>query len=232
MKVTTDGCLFGAWVAEKINKEQLVTCSSGRRVNNCLDIGTGTGVLALMFAQKNEEAIIDAIEIDDDTAEQAKENVMASLLKERINVIKADAKDYLFSKKYDLIISNPPFYENELKGDNSKKNIAHHNEGLLLEELLILIKNNLNTDGRFCLLLPYKRNEEIKNLLMKNEFEILKITFVRQSVNHDYFRIMMMGKLKNDEVTKTEINDISIWNENKQYTSEFKNLLKVYYLQL
>ena len=84
----------------------------------------------------------------------------------------ADAKEFLFKKKYDLIISNPPFYENELKGDNSKKNMAHHNEGLLLDDLLTVIKNNLADNGVFFLLLPYKRNEEIKNLFAENNLEI------------------------------------------------------------
>jgi len=225
MKVTTDTCLFGAWVVALIKNEKLV-------INNCLDIGTGTGLLALMFAQKHEDAIIDAIEIVTDSAEQAKENVMTSPWKERINVITADVKNYLFSKKYDLIISNPPFYENELKGGNSKKNIAHHNEGLLLEELLVVIKNNLNTNGRFCLLLPFKRNEEIKNLLLKNEFEISKLNLVKQSVKHDYFRIMLMGKFNTGGTVKTEFDEIAVWKDQQAYTSEFKNLLKDYYLYL
>jgi len=223
MKVTTDACLFGSL---------LPTSSKGGGASNVLDIGTGTGLLSLMYAQKNTSAIIDAIEIDKEAAEQVKENVLASPWKERISVINADVKDYFFSKKYDLIISNPPFYENELKGDNNKKNIAHHNEGLLLEELLIIIKNNLNANGRFCLLLPFKRIEEIKNLMLKNEFEILNITLLKQSVKHDYFRIILMGKLKTEETIKTEFDEISIWNDKKEYTPEFTNILKDYYLCL
>ena len=223
MKVTTDACLFGSL---------LPTSSEGGGFRNILDIGTGTGLLALMYAQKKSSAIIDAIEIDKEAAVQANENVMASPWKERINVINADVKDYLFSKKYDLIISNPPFYENELKGISNKKNIAHHNEGLLLEELLVVIKNNLNADGSFCLLLPFKRNEEIKNLLLNNEFEILNLTLVKQSVKHDYFRVMLMGKFKTGETEKTEFDEIAVWNDQQAYTPEFTNLLKDYYLYL
>jgi tRNA1Val (adenine37-N6)-methyltransferase len=95
-----------------------------------------------------------------------------------------------------------------------------------------IIKNNLDPTGLFCLLLPYKRNEEIKKLMIENEFEILQMTFVRQSVKHDYFRIMIKGQLKTNELVETEIDEISICDEKQQYTPEFVNLLKDYYLHL
>jgi tRNA1Val (adenine37-N6)-methyltransferase len=134
MKVTTDACLFGAWVAKEINNEKIL-------INNYLDIGTGTGLLSLMIAQKNSSVKIDSIEIDKEAAEQALENVNASSWKERINVIHADAKDFAFTKKYDLIVSNPPFYENELKSPDEKKNMAHHG-GLSLDKLIQAIFEN------------------------------------------------------------------------------------------
>jgi len=223
MKVTTDACLFGSL---------LPTSSEGGGVKRVLDIGTGTGLLALMYAQKNCDDILDAIEIDKEAAEQAKGNVQNSQWKDRINVIHADVNDFSFSKKYDLIICNPPFYEKELKTSNSKKNIAHHNEGLLLNELLEIIKCNLNTDGVFCLLLPYKRHEEIKKLITENAFAILHLTFVKQSVNHNFFRIMLTGKLYNNESVETVIDEISICDEKQQYTPEFVDLLRDYYLHL
>ncbi len=128
--------------------------------------------------------------------------------------------------------ATPPFYENELKGDDKKKNVAHHNEGLLLQELLAIIKNNLQASGRFFLLLPYKRNAEIKDLLLEHEFDISEIVFVRQSVKHDFFRIMIEGKLNRGESAETIIDDLSIWDEKHQYTTEFVSLLKDYYLYL
>ena len=225
MKVTTDGCLFGAWVSEKIKNEKLV-------INNALDIGTGTGLLSLMFAQKNPFVKIDAIEVDNDAAIQAEENAANVSFKNSVRIIHDDARSYSFPHKYDLIISNPPFYENELKGDSPKKNTAHHNEGMLLIELLAIIKNNLKPDGRFCLLLPYKRHEEIKRLFSKNDLDILQMTFVKQSVNHDYFRILLIGKLSSDLPVKTEFNELSIRDERQQYTTEFAELLKDYYLYL
>jgi tRNA1Val (adenine37-N6)-methyltransferase len=227
MKVTTDACLFGAWLTEEIKNEKLI-------IDCCLDIGTGTGLLSLMLVQQNPFLKVDALEIDKEAAGQAEENVIASPGQENIKVINADARSFGFEKKYDCIFSNPPFYENELKSTDEKKNQAHHGNDLKLEELIFVIKQNLNTDGIFLLLLPYKRNEEIKNMLNDQQFHISKICFVRQSTRHDYFRIMLKGKLntKNGAETETETGEISVWDDQQQYTPRFKDLLKAYYLNL
>ena len=226
MKVTTDGCLFGAFCSREsgVLSQEAVN----RKV---LDIGTGTGLLALMVAQLNNVSI-DAIEIDKDAFEQASVNIAASPWADRITAIHADAKEFVFQNKYDIIISNSPFYEKELKGDDAKRNIAHHNQGLLFQELLNIIKMNLNPDGTFYLLLPYKRNDEVKQLLTANDFAIQQMTFVRQSVNHDYFRIILAGKFNSDNQAEMTIDEISIKNENDSYTPAFVSLLKDYYLHL
>ena len=225
MKVTTDACLFGAWVAEEDKSEKIIT-------KNVLDIGTGTGLLSLIYAQKNSLAEIDAMEIDQDAYAQAKENAAASSFAERINVIHDDVKRFTFSKKYDCIISNPPFYEKEISSDNEKKNIAHHHLGLLFEELLGIIKGNLSSSGTFYLLLPFKRGEEIKKIILKEDLYVSKIVFVKQSTKHNYFRIMIAGKLSQEDHPETLIEEISIWDDQQQYKKEFKELLKDYYLYL
>jgi tRNA1Val (adenine37-N6)-methyltransferase len=225
MKVTTDACLFGAWAAEEIKNEKL-------KIKNALDIGSGTGVLSLMFTQKNPSSFIDAIEIDDKTYEQAKENIIASSFAEKINIICGDAKTFSFSKKYDVIISNPPFYESEIISADEKKNISRHHAGLLIEELIKIIKENLSIDGVFYLLLPFKRNEEIKRVLFKQNLFVSKIVFVRQSTKHNYFRLMIKGNLNNKHDEETSIEEISIWDYQQQYTNEFTELLKDYYLDL
>lgn len=225
MKVTTDACLFGAWVANEVKNKKV-------KVKNCLDIGAGTGLLSLMFAQKKEDAFIDAIEIDKETCNQAKENIDASPWKDRIIITNSDVKTFSFQKKYDLIISNPPFYENELKSEDGKRNTALHSNELRLAVLLNTIKESLSSTGFFYLLLPYKRNDEIKKMLLEKEMVILKMILVRQSVNHDYFRIMLSGKLKSTELTETTIDEISLWNDQQKYTKEFIELLKDYYLNL
>jgi tRNA1Val (adenine37-N6)-methyltransferase len=227
MKVTTDACLFGAWAAAQAKGDK-----GGRIATNVLDIGTGTGLLSLMLAQKDAGALVDAIEIDEEAYDQAKENVAISPFPDQIQVTHTDVKAISFLKKYDLIISNPPFYEREIQSEDAKKNIAWHNSGLLLEELLPIIKRNLSTAGRFYLLLPFKRNEEIKKILCRENLFVSKIVFVRQSTNHDYFRIMISGKLSNGNNEETVIDEISIWDDAQQYTEQFKQLLQAYYLHL
>ena len=225
MKVTTDACLFGAWAAEENKSKKII-------IKNVLDIGTGTGLLSLVYAQKNSLANIDALEIDEDAYAQAKENVAASPFAERINVIHDDAKRFTFSKKYDCIISNPPFYEKEISSGNEKKSIAHHHSGLRFEELLGIIKGNLSSCGTFYLLLPFKRNEEIKKIILQQDLFVSKIVLVKQSTKHNYFRMMISGKLKQDGHPETFIEEISIWNDQQQYREEFNELLKDYYLHL
>ena len=225
MKVTTDGCLFGAWVADEVKSKNL-------KVENCLDIGTGTGLLSLMFAQKNLNALIDTIEIDKEASRQSEENIIACFWKDRITTINADVKTFSFQKKYDVIISNPPFFENELKSEDIKRNMALHSNELTLEELFNIIKRNLSPAGFFYLLLPYKRNDEVKRILLEKEMAVSKIVFVKQSLHHDYFRIMLSGKLKSQEQTETMIDEISVWDNKQQYTKEFIELLKDYYLYL
>ena len=224
MKVTTDACLFGAYTANKIESRK-------SKIESVLDVGAGTGLLALMIRQKNPSLTIDGIELDNDASDQAKENVNASPWKDLINIIHADARQYTFDKKYDCIVSNPPFYENELKSGVEKKNIAHHSQALTLNDLFTIIKQNLEVQGIFYLLLPYKRAEEIKDLLNKHHLALKEILFVRQSVNHDYFRIILEGCHKKEGI-ETKIDEISIWDDRQQYTAEFTALLKDYYLYL
>lgn len=229
MKVTTDSCLFGAWVANEVITREPACRKARSEVRRILDIGAGSGLLSLILAQK-VIASIDAIEIDKDAFEQAKENINPSPWADRINIFHTDARDFPLSTQYDVIISNPPFYENELLSPDSKKNMAHH-EGLALDELLKIIKKNLVPGGMFYLLLPYKRNAEIEKLVTTNHMYIIKKTLVKQSVNHDHFRIMIAGEHANGE-KETIIDEIAIRNENDEYTNEFITLLKDYYLHL
>lgn len=221
MKVTTDACLLGSL---------LPNLSSGKGVSKVLDIGTGTGLLALMYAQKNFNTAIDAIEIDKEAYGQAKENTAASPWSDRITVIHADVKNFSFSKKYDLIISNPPFYENELRSGNEKKNTARHSDELSLNDLFAITKNLLADTGKFYFLFPYKRKDQIEISFKAHSLFIHEIVFARQSTDHDYFRIMIGGDMKgpNKIITK----EISIRNDQQQYTEEFVELLKDYYLYL
>lgn len=222
MKVTTDACLFGAWSAEEMKNEK-------GKIQNALDIGAGTGLLPLMVVQKNEVAI-DAVEIDGEAVQQAKENVAASPWSDRITIFHADATTWQADKMYNCIFSNPPFYESELRSANKSKNVAHHDEGLKLEGLFTFIKSHLAENGVFFLLLPAKRENEMNDLLKRFSFHLHQKIFVRQTVNHTPFRLMIQaGNKKEQEII---LRDLSIKNENNEYTTEFIVLLKDYYLHL
>ena len=155
MKVCTDACLFGAWVASKIGNE--ITA-----VNHVLDIGAGTGLLSMMMAQKTNNTIIDAVEIEGNAASQARENLISSPWGNRMNVIEGDIKTLQLAPKFDLVISNPPFYKNDLKSPDNTKNIAHHSADLSLLELIDIAKKLLTPKGKFAILLPFRRVADLE----------------------------------------------------------------------
>jgi tRNA1Val (adenine37-N6)-methyltransferase len=224
MKVTTDACLFGAYAASEIENHQYPP-------QRILDIGTGTGLLSLMIAQKTN-CTIDAIEIEKDSFNQAKENIAISRWTSRVNLFHEDARNFSFQRKYEVIVSNPPFYEDEIRSANEQKNIAHHDSALLLEELLQIIKANLEVDGRFYIMLPYKRKNKAELLIRDSNLAIDKIVLIRQSTKHNYFRIFMEGTHSHSDNKPSPTTEISIRNDQQEYTSEFKELLKEYYLYL
>ena len=224
MKVTTDACLFGAWVAADLETRQV---TDGR----LLDVGTGTGLLTSMIAQR-VNLPIDAIELDMEAYAQAVENSSSSPYKERIQVLQGDVRQFEFPFRYDIIVSNPPFYEQELKSGDRRKNSAHHSEDLKLEELLDVIKKNLQPGGHFYLLLPYKRQEQVNQLFRDQDMSIEKLVLVRQSVQHDYFRIMIVGTTAVTPSQEISIDEIAIKDVDDAYTASFVTLLRDYYLNL
>lgn len=227
MKVTTDACLFGAWIAKRLH-EKAGTLSP----QNLLDIGTGTGLLSLMIAQKTEAFPITAVEIDAEAARQALENARSSPWAKRILIVQADINSYLAGSAFDIIISNPPFYENELRSGRREKNIAHHDEGLVLSELMLLIRKWITREGYFYLLFPWKRKKEASELLKKAGLMISGATAVRQSPGHDSFRWMIEGKAGDWEETERLTEEISIRDHNGLYSDQFVQLLQDYYLHL
>lgn len=225
MKVTTDGCLFGAWAAAH-------WCEQNRCNHPAflLDIGTGTGLLSLMLAQCTEGEI-DGIEIDEDAHRQAAENFIHSPWKDRLHAIHGDARNFAFRKKYDLIISNPPFYEDEIRSANDRKNLAHHDVSLLLHDTLQIITQNLKETGWFYLMLPYKRIRDIRALFRQTELNVQHTAHVKQSPAHDHFRILIAGNKSAVSETKAD-EEIIIMTEEKKYSDRFVKYLKDYYLYL
>ena len=220
MKVCTDACLFGAWTAAH---------SSRLIARSLLYIGTGTGLLSLMLAQKSPDIIVDAVEIDKAAAEQAKENFEASPWKERLHVHNTSIQQFANSAihKYDLLISNPPFYESDLKSDNVKRNLALHSSELKLDELISIADYLLDADGSFFLLLPYHRTKDIGALIEKKFFVQEKI-LVKQTEKHGWFRGIWLLKKQEVIAKQSQI----IITRDRHYSNEFINLLKEYYLDL
>jgi tRNA1Val (adenine37-N6)-methyltransferase len=219
MKVCTDACLFGAYVANELQNST---------AKNILDIGTGTGLLSIMLAQKINAAI-DTVEIDETAFNQAKENIAQSPWKEKINIFNSDIAEFKTNKKYDYIISNPPFFESDLKSDDEKKNFAKHDTSLTLTGLLNSVATHLSEDGFFAVLLPYHRSIYFEEESSKLNFYLTKKILVKQTSKHDYFRAMLIfSRIKSATVTY----EITIKNEAGNYNTEFIELLKDYYLYL
>lgn len=218
MKVCTDACILGAWFSAKIPHYSTV-----------LDIGSGTGLLMLMLAQRSQ-AEIHGIEIELDCYKQLKENIGQSRWKERIKAFPGDTRTYAFPLKYDFIITNPPFFENDLLGKDEREQIAKHSRSLTLDELVGVINDNLQPDGSFGILLPYHRWEYFDKLANASGFYLKEKLFVKQSLRHDHFRaILHYSRNKENSAPAYEL---VIQKEDGAYTSAFTDLLKDYYLYL
>lgn len=218
MKVCTDACLFGALVA-----------NSKLSMTDCLDIGTGTGLLSLMLAQKNSFVKIHGIEIDSDSVRQANQNFIESPWAERLFVYETDALDFNPGKKYDCIISNPPFFENDLHSPDTNKNNAKHNTSLTLVQLLETVNRLLDNKGSFAVLLPYRRLDYFVEEAAKYHLHLDRQVLVKQTAGHDFFRVILFFSRTKKQATKEEI--IIKDNEGK-YTTAFIEVLKDYYLYL
>ncbi len=221
MKVCTDACLFGAWTANFLFKNNMQLASM-------LDIGTGTGLLSLMLAQK-VNANIDALEIDEDAAMQARQNFQDSPWNEQLKLYNIPVQDFKTENKYDLIISNPPFFINDLKSEDEKRNKALHTTTLNYNELVGAVKNLLADDGFFAVLLPFSNAVSFIEIAETQKLYLHRKIDLRQTERHTFFRsVLVFSNLKK----KIQMNaEITIKN-GADYTKEFAQLLSDYYLKL
>ena len=218
MKVCTDACILGAWFAEKIPSRSLV-----------LDIGSGTGLLMLMLAQKHKGEI-QGIELDLAAFKQLKENIARSKWKEELKVFPGDVRNFTFADKFDFIISNPPFFEGDLPAVSEAANLAKHSKELTLSALLTVIDTSLGRTGSFGILLPYHRVDYFSELAAGNGFYLQEKLLVRQTPRHDFFRgILYFSRHQENFVPSAEL---CIKNAAGVYTEEFVELMKDYYLYL
>jgi tRNA1Val (adenine37-N6)-methyltransferase len=219
MKVCTDACLFGAFAAHEIQNKNLASI---------LDIGTGTGLLSLMLAQKNNTTI-DAVEIDDSAFQQAKENIASSPWASKINVHHSNIGKFTSENKYDFNISNPPFFEDDLPSADDKKNAAKHDTTLNLPALLDHVNRLLSNNGHFAILLPYHRVAYFEAEAFKLNFHLSRSVLVKQTTAHQFFRGMLIFSRHHASIHCSEL---AVKNEAGIYSDEFIPLLKDYYLYL
>lgn len=213
MKVGTDGVLIGAWA----------DCSRSERV---LDIGTGSGLIALMLAQRSN-ALIDALDIDEDACKQAKYNIENSIFKEQIQVIQSDFNDFNTNHKYDLIVSNPPYFTNSLPAPDSQRNIARHNHALSFEILFKKSVELLTGKGKVALILPYDVENQIQSLAENNGLFLCRKTLVRPKSDTNPKRILLeYSKTK----TEPAISELYVEKERHVYSKEFLKLTGDFYL--
>jgi tRNA1Val (adenine37-N6)-methyltransferase len=214
-KVCTDACILGAWFARKIPSRSRV-----------LDIGSGTGLLMLMLAQKISSEI-QGIEIDPASWQQQMDNIEESKWNDRLVAFSGDARNYLFPAKFDFIISNPPFFESELLSPSSQKNIAKHSKELTLEDLIKITGDNLETNGSLGILLPFHRTGYFEELAGKYGFYVEEKLLISQTPRHPYFRaILHLSRNKQNNASTIEL---TIQNDENEYSKEFIELMKEYY---
>ena len=218
MKVGTDGVLLGAWV--KLGK-----------VRRVLDVGTGTGLVALMLSQRSEGFIsIDAIDIDEDAVLQTLENVERASFR-NVKAIHSSLQDYVekCDAKYDIIVSNPPYFSSSLHSPDGQRTLARHTNSLPMVEFMNISARLLSSDGYLSLIFPYAEKDLLIDLAENAGLFVSRITNVYPMPHLNAKRVLLeFSKMKQD----TEIADLIIEKERHIYTDDFTELVKDFYLKL
>ncbi len=214
MKVGTDGVLLGAWA----------DVASARSI---LDIGTGTGLLSLMVAQRSK-AEITAIEIDQDASLQAEENVDGSPWKERIKVINCSLQEFQGETSFDHIISNPPYFNQSLKSERENRSLARHTDTLSYEELLYGAAQLLNKEGKFSVILPYNEKENFFRIAESHQLYPKRIVTIYPTPSSTPKRFMAELIFNQEECINSNL--IIEATGRHQYSEEYKRLTEEYYL--
>lgn len=215
LKVTTDACLLGA-IAQAHQSE------------NLLDIGTGTGVVALFMAQKFKALKIDAIEIEPEVAKQARLNISNSPFREQITILEADFLSWQTETKYDTIVSNPPYYKNHLRKSDSEKNIAIHADLMNHQLMISKIASVLHDNGQFyCILPPYEMGQLIEMASREGLYANSKIEIFNTPDKH-YRDIVCFSRIQSNEISRTQL---LLKDQKGKNTGEFHRLMSDFYLE-
>ncbi len=219
MKVGTDGVLLGAWTA--LNHSP----------NSILDIGAGTGLIALQLAQRCNAELIDAIELDDAAYEQCVANFEASPWGDRLFCYHAGFDEFVeeMDEQYDLIVSNPPFYSEEVGSGDASRDKARQNNSLPFDELLEGVSSLLNEEGIFSVIIPYKEEMEFVKLAEAYGLFPKRITRVKGNPKVDFKRSLMEFGFEKGNVLEAEL---TIETARHKYTEEYMELTRPFYLKM
>ena len=222
MKIGTDGVLLGSWVKPEIEPF------------NILDIGTGTGIISLMLAQRYPNTQIEALEIDESAFEQAVSNFENSPWGDRLFCYHASFQEYfqeVDDEKYDLIISNPPFFNATQKSPNEQRNKARFEDSLPFEHLLYGASKLLNEDGITAIIIPFSQENTILDIAKKMHLNPFRITHVKGNKNTEVKRSLIEFKFNTTNGQPTA-NELILEKERHIYTDDYSKLVKDFYLNL
>lgn len=214
MKIGTDGTLLGAW-----------TNVSG--AHHIVDIGTGTGVIALMLAQRNPTAKITGIEICEQAVIDAEYNVKKSPWSTRVSIINTSLQTFAPNQKYDLIVSNPPFFENSLKSPSGKRSTARHTDSLSYLDILQFASDNLIDDGRLSMILPIENAQNCIEKAQEFDLHLERECTVRPTPNKKPHRkVFELSKKAQNPIKETLTIETG---KRHDYTAEYIALTKEFY---
>lgn len=220
MKIGTDGVLLGAWTPIQNNPFSI------------LDIGTGTGIIALMLSQRSAAEQIDALEIDDEAYEQATDNFENSPWNDRLFCFHAGLDEFVEEPEdeYDLIVSNPPFYTEDYKSENEQRDLARFTDAMPFEDLIEAAALLLSENGIFSVIIPFKEEKNFIALANQCELYPVKITRVKGTPTTEIKRSLLA--FSRNENAETEIDELIIETARHIYTSEYIELTKDFYLKM
>ena len=219
MKIGTDGVLLGAWANTQNNPFSV------------LDIGSGTGIIALMLAQRCYAEVIDAIEIDDNAYEQCVGNFENSPWADRLFCYHAALEEFVeeIEDKYDLIISNPPFYSGDYKTGNEQRDLARFEDALPFEHLIESVSKLLSVDGKFTVIIPFQEEDKLISLASDVNLFPNRILRVKGNPESEVKRSLLEFSFNK---TNVKISNLIIETARHQYTQDYINLTKDFYLKM
>ena len=220
MKIGTDAVLLGAW------------CPIDNTPKSILDIGAGTGVLALMLAQRTNADQIDALEIDEEAYEQCVENFEASAWADKLFCYHAGLDEFVDEPEdeYDLIISNPPFYSEDFKTENEQRDLARFQDAMPFEDLIEAADLLLSENGLFAVVIPYKEEERFIDLCAEYELYPVKATRVKGSHKTPIIRSLLA--FKRYELSVLTADELVVEINRHEYTDDYINLTQDFYLKM